>query len=635
MRAKLAVGTTLLSSTLLAVGQQAAPMRLRIDLTDAPRHVIHVAEQIPVHEGVNDFWYPQWIPGQELAGGAIDNLTGLTFRAVDPGGARIPWRRDLVDPYEFHVQVPAGVPALAVAFDVLDVPSRFNSVGTAATTSHVVMLEPSDVVLYPTHRAVNTIPVTATVHLPDTWKAATALRVDETAPPTLNGPETTFRTVSLEQFVDSPILAGDHCRQYPLAPELRPVHMLDICADNDSSLELKPEFLSHMTELVRQERKVFGNPPYSHYDFLVGLSPHLAGDSTEHTQSAHYIVKGSKIDDGAVADFTGYLLPHEYTHAWCGKYRRPAGIATPNFNTPMQNDLLWVYEGMTEYYGDILSARAGFYTPEQVVNRFDYAVFEVDKPGRLWRSVQDTADASAVLRGVDSAWANWRLTQNYYQEGALLWLEADVKIRQLSHGTKSLDDFAALFFQSRMPQDQLRSAGPTVVPYTFSDIVQALNTVQPYDWDGFWRTHLNALTPRPPTAGLQAAGYDYVYSDAMSAAEAGPIQRAHMAEMYHSLGFQVLPDGTLLDVFMGSPAFAAGLGPGDKLTKVGGKPYTAEELTEAVRTSRTDAQPISLTATRDNEAKSFTIQYHNGLKFSNLQRNKQPDLLTTAILRPR
>ncbi len=613
--------------------QQQEPIRLRIDLSDAARHLVHVTEQVAVHPGTNDFWYPQWIPGQELPGGPIDNLTGLVFRAGRADSAVVPWRRDLMDPFEFHVQVPDGVASLAIAFDVLEVPSRFNTIGTNVASSHLAMVEPSEVVLYPAHTPVNTIEVTPAIHLPATWRAATALRVDEAAPSTLNGPDTTFGTVSLEQFVDSPILAGDHCRQYPLAPELHPAHTLDVCAETDSSAALTPEFLTHMAELVRQATKVFQAHHYNHFDFLVALSPHLSGDSMEHTQSAHYVLKGATVDDAALADFVGYVMPHEYTHSWCGKYHRPAGVATADFNTPMQNEMLWVYEGLTEYYGNLLSARSGFYTPEQVVNRFDFAVFGVDQPGRVWRNVQDTADASAVLRGNDTGWANWRLSQNYYQEGALLWLEADLKIRQMSHGTKSLDDFAASFLGSDGQVGKPRDSGPGVVPYRFADVIAALNATQPYDWEGFWQTRLTALTPKLPTAGLEAAGYDYVYGEEMSPAEARFITAAHMAEMIHSLGFQVMPDGTLMDVWMGSPAFTAGLGPGDKLTQVNGKPYTPEALTGAVRDAKGRPGPVTLTFVRDDETHTVSVPYHDGLRFSTLRRNGNPNLLMTAILK--
>jgi predicted metalloprotease with PDZ domain len=489
-------------------------------------------------------------------------------------------------------------------------------------------------------------------------EAATALRTDAVANAPLNGPDTTFQTVSVPQLIDSPILAGDHCRQYPLAPRIHPAHTLDICADKEADLHLQPAFLASMTALVEQATKLFVGHHYEHYDFLVAASPHLHGDSAEHTQSADYVVNSVDPSDPQTADNLGALLPYEYAHAWCGKYRRPLGEATADDNTPMQNDLIWVYEGLTQYYGNVLAARAGFRTPARTIGAFDFEAFQVDRPGRSWRSIQDTADASAFLRGNDSAWASWRsiqdtadasaflrgndsawaswrLSQDYYYAGTLLWLEADVKIRQLTHGARSLDDFAALFFAPPVAGSRSRDTGPGVLPYTFADIVNALNTIAPYDWQNFWETRLNALDFKALTGGLQAAGYDYIYQDKMIPEEASFIKAAHMVELYHSIGLQAMPDGTLLDVWVGSPAYAAGLGPGDRLTAVNGKPYTAELLTAAVHDSRTNPRPIVLTASRNDESKNFEVQYHGGEKYAALVRNRNPDLLTTAILQPR
>jgi predicted metalloprotease with PDZ domain len=625
----------LLFSLPLIAAPQPPPIQIRIDLTDAPRRIIHVTEQLPVHPGDNTFSYPEWIPSQELPGGPIDNLTGLFFHASTPDGPVVAWRRDLSDVYTFHVNVPVGVSSLGASYDILEVPSRANTVGTNHTSSHVVMLEPSEVVLYPRATLIHDTPITTTIHLPANWKAASALRTNASSAPSLNGPDTTFQTVSIEQLIDSPILAGDHCRQYPLAPEIRPVHTLDVCTDSDAELNLQPAFLAKMTALVQQATKLFVGHHYDHYDFLVAASPHLQGDSAEHTESADYVVRSVDASDKITADNLGTLLPHEYTHSWCGKYRRPAGEATSDDNTPMQNDLIWVYEGFTQYYGNVLTTRAGFRTPTETVSAFDFEAFQIDRPGRRWRSVQETSDAAAYFRGNDPAWAGWRLGQDYYQAGTLLWLEADVKIRQLTHGAKSLDDFAALFFAPPVPGSASRDTGPGVLPYTFADLVRALNATAPYDWQRFWQTRLNALDFKSLTGGLEAGGYNYVYQETMIPSEGDFIKASHMAEMYHSLGFQALPDGTLQDVWVGSPAYAAGLGPGDKLTAVNGKPYTAELLTAAVHDSKTNTAPITLTATRDDESKTFEIDYHGGERYSALVRNNNPDILTTAILQPK
>jgi predicted metalloprotease with PDZ domain len=390
-----------------------------------------------------------------------------------------------------------------------------------------------------------------------------------------------------------------------------------------------------MTALVQQTTRLFVGHPYEHYDFLVASSPHLRGDSEEHTESADYIVQSVDTSDQDTAESLGYLLPHEYVHAWCGKYRRPAGEATSDYRTPMQNDLIWVYEGLTEYYGNVLTARAGFRTAAQMVGRFDDETFAVDKPGRRWRSVQDTADAAAILRGNDSAWGGWRLSQDYYPAGTLLWLDADVKIRELTHGAKSLDDFAAAFFAPPVAGSTSRDTGPGVLPYNLADVIQVLNATGAYDWQDFWETRLNGLSSQSLTGGLAGAGYDYVYQETMSDTEASYIKPAHIAELYHSLGFGAGPDGTIKDVWVGSSGYLAGLGPGDKLLTVNDKPYTAELLYAAVQESKTNAAPIVLTASRDDESRTFEIQYHGGGQYEALVRNSNPDLLTTAIFQPK
>jgi predicted metalloprotease with PDZ domain len=309
-------------------------------------------------------------------------------------------------------------------------------------------------------------------------------------------------------------------------------------------------------------------------------------------------------------------------------------MATAEYHTPQQDDLLWVYEGLTEYYGDVLAARAAFRTPQETLDAFDRAAYDVDQPGRRWRTVQDTADASPILRGNDAAYSSWRLTQDYYHEGALLWLEADVTIRRLSGGKRSLDDFAATFVAATASGSN-GDTGPGVLTYRFEDVVRALNETQPYGWADFWTSRLNALTAKPPLAGLEAAGYSYTDGETMVPDEAAFMAASHMAEMFHALGIFAGPDGTLRDVWIGSPAFVAGLGPGDKLTAVNGQPYTADLLTKVVHDSKTSTGPIILTASRDDESATYTIDYHGGEKYAVLKRNGNPDVLTTEILAPR
>ena len=610
---------------------QVQPVTVRIDMTDAPRHVIHVAETLPAHAGVNSYSFPQWIPGEHLPGGPIDNLTGVVFHA---GDAVIPWRRDLVDMYQFHVTAPAGTRMLKVDFDMLEVPSRADTTGVDHMNWHVAMLETSDVVMYPSNTPSTSIAIAATVHLPEGWSSATAMRSAGQDGPMLHGQDTTYETVTLDQFVDSPILSGDHCRQYPLAPEIQPVHTLDVCAEKASDLELQPAVLADMNGLVRQTTKLFVGHHYRHYDFLVGVSEHLDGDSLEHGQSADYIVKSLDLTDPNNAEFVGFLLPHEYVHSWCGKYRRPADLATPEFHTPMRDDLLWVYEGLTQYYGIVAAVRAGFATPEAGVEEFVHQINVVDKPGRTWRPLQDTADASSILRGVSNKGSSWRLQQDYYYEGALDWLAADMKIRELSGGKKSLDDFASHFLGSQ-PGGRIGDTPPGVLPYAFEDVVRGLNAIVPYDWAGFWTARLTKLTALPPVDGFAAAGYDYGYKPEMLKAEADQIAKYHVAEMYNSLGTLFRQDGKLAEMYLTGPAFKAGLSADDKVVEVNGKPYSVDAINAAVARAATDPAPIVLKVQRGDGTATVRIDYHGGLKYSSFSRNEKPDVLTTGILKAR
>lgn len=618
--------------TVLVRGQ--ASIQLRVDVTDASRKILHVRELIPAHPGGNTFEYPEWIQGAHMPVGPIDNITNVVFHAGAVAGPVLRWRRDLVDMYAFHVNAPRGTTAIAVTFDQLAVRSRFDTDAPEHYSLHTGMLEVSDAILYPAGVPVNKIPVAATIHMQDGWQMASALRLNGDDTSQLRPTDTTFAPVSVEQLVDSPIVFGEHCRQYPLAPELKPVHTMDVCADDAKELELRPALLDHMQALVRQATRTFQSHHYDHYDFVIAVSPKLQGDSLEHTQSADYIVSSLDVSKTSAASAIGDLLPHEYIHSWCGKYRRPIGLATPDYHVPMRDDLLWVYEGLTQYYGNVLTARSGFSTAAQAVQAFAREAATVNSSGRMWRSLQDTADASSILRSGDVLWGNTRRGQDYYSEGALIWLEADVKIRQLTRGRRSLDDFAKAFLGAKT-SGGMGDTGPGVFPYRFEDVVAGLNAVAPYDWSQFWSERLTRLTERPPTEGLEAAGYTFGPSDTIDPEVAKSLTAAHITSATYSLGFSVGKSGLLRDVRFGSPAYKAGLGPGDTLVEVNGAPYTPELLEKAVHESAMPGSTLTLTAERYGESARYTLDWHGGDRFMRLTRNGSPDLLVNAIFQPK
>jgi predicted metalloprotease with PDZ domain len=351
---------------------------------------------------------------------------------------------------------------------------------------------------------------------------------------------------------------------------------------------LNAETLEKFSNLVREAGKLYSSYHYDHYDFVLALSSHIAGDSLEHHQSADYRVASLDMTKLQGRLSLGYLFPHEYSHSWCGKYRRPIGLATPDYKTPMQDDLLWVYEGLDQYLGWLLSVRSGFWTQQDFLDGLTPRLATLDRQsGRTWRNLQDTADASSILRGGDPAWHNWRRGQEYYEEGALVWLETDVKIRQLTHNHKSLDDFAALFFG--------KDGNTTwkVLPYTFKDVVHDLNAIAPFEWAGFWTERLNSHVKDAPLAGLEGAGYKLVDREEMSPIEQSLIGKR--TDMRSPLGFLVDDKGIMYDVTYTSLAFAAGFSPMDQITAVNGVPFSSDVLRKAVKDAKTSTVPIVFT----------------------------------------
>src|ERR1700678_186102 len=401
------------------------PIILQVDLSDAPRHLLHAHLQIPVSAGPLTLEYPQWIPGDHRPTGPIDNLAGIVMRA---NGQDLPWRRDDVDMYGFHVDVPSGISQLEVSLDFLATPGDTGSDEDGGTSANMTVLEWNSVVLYPAHIPVAQIPIQASLTVPADWKLGTALSIAAQ-----KGLETSFAPVSVEQLVDSPVITGRYFREFPLAPGVTPKHYLDVAGDAAEDIDLKPEFLASLSQLVRETGALYASRHYETYHFLLSLSAVVREEGLRHHQSSDNGVEKNGYSDAKLAMLNADLLPHDITHSWNGKYRRPEGLATPDYATPQKGDLLWVYEGMTQYWGDVLAARSAFWTPEVYREALAWSAARLDaKPGRTWRNLQDTAIAAQVLRGNHQNWGNWRRSQDYYAEGELIWLDADTTIRQLT-----------------------------------------------------------------------------------------------------------------------------------------------------------------------------------------------------------
>jgi predicted metalloprotease with PDZ domain len=614
-------GWLILSLGRCAAQPPASPILLHVDLTDAPRHLLHAHLEIPVTAGPLTLEYPQWIPGDHRPTGPIDNLAGIIVRA---DGKDLPWRRDDVDMFGIHVEVPAGVNRLEVSLDFLATPGDTGSDMDGATSANMTVLEWNSVVLYPAHTPVAQIPIVASLTTPADWKLGTALTVTGR-----KGLETSFAPVSVEQLVDSPVITGRYFREIPLAPEITPKHYLDVAGDAASDVDLKPEYIAAVNQLVRETVPLYASRHYETYHFLLSLSDIIREEGLEHHQSSDNGVEKMGVSDPKLAMMNADLLPHEFTHSWNGKYRRPEGLATPDYATPQKGDLLWVYEGMTQYWGDVLAARSAFWTPEVYREALAWSAARLDaKPGRTWRNLQDTAIAAQVLRGNHQNWGNWRRSQDYYAEGELIWLDADTTIRQLTHDQKSLNDFCVKFLSVG------GNTPPKVLPYNFDEIVADLNAVAPYDWRTFLNERLESHAAHAPLSGIEHGGYRLTYGTDPTSFEDAYLAKAKQVDAWFSAGIMVGAMGNINDVRMNSPAFQAGLGPGTKLVAVNGHAFTGDVLRQAIRGAKGKTEPIELIVSNDDEFRIVHLDYHDGEKYPRLERVQGTTDLLDEILKP-
>ncbi len=601
------------------------PITLAVDLTDAPRRLLHATETIPVQPGPMTLVYPEWIPGEHGPTGPIDNQAG--FVLTTNAGERVKWERDPVNMYTFHLTVPAGATSLTAKMDFLATAGASGFSAGASTSANLALLSWNEVLVYPGGTKAAEVMVTPSLTIPAGWHFGTALE-------STNGSteRPSFRMVSLEQLVDSPVLAGRWFREIQLAPELTPKHFLDLAGDGPEDLALSQEHIDEFSKLVRETGALYKSRHYNAYHFLVTLSDQVAHFGLEHHQSSDDRV-GEKtfVDDNAfIAD--GLLLPHEFTHSWNGKYRRPAGLATPNYQVPMRGDLLWVYEGLTEYLGDVLAARSGIWNGPIYRDRLAtiWGQYNDARPGRQWRDLQDTATAAQILYSASGAYDNWRRAVDYYDEGELLWLEVDCTIRQRTDGKKSLNDFVALFHGLG------GNTGPKVVPYTFDDIVTALNTVTPNDWATFLRSRLDANGhAAPETAALNAvSGYRLTYSEHPDYWSQLIESEANVLDARYSVGLLVPQNGTISDVILDSPAYKAGLAPGFTIVAVNGRAFQIALLRTAIQEAKGQGAAVELIVANTGYYKVIRLDYHGGERYPQLERTQGTRDFLDDILAP-
>jgi len=637
LRALLALSVALPGASVAQTG--GTPIQIVADLSEAPRRLYHAEIDIPVKPGPITLTTPKWIPGNHRPTGPVDEITGVVFTA---NGETLAWRRDDVDLYSFHVTIPKGATMLHAHLDCI--------VG-ARVSNHMAVLEWEKLLLYPADKLGKDIPIQPSVTVPAGWGIGTALTLIGTGapPPTMgvaeqdHGPTpgavtTKYAATTVEQLEDSPVIAGEYFHEFPLAPEMIPKHYLDVVSDLPEDSKLRPELLAECSNLVREANAAYGSHHYNVYHFLLTLSDIAGGEGLEHGQSSD-----NGVGEKGFADPRGGsdLLAHEYTHSWNGKYRRPARLYQPNFEIAEQGDLLWVYEGLTQYMGNVLAARSGLKTKTQYLDTIATTAAGLDtKAGRQWRSTEDTAIAASVLRSGDPGWSNWRRGQDYYQEGALLWLDADTKIRQLTGDKKSLTDFFQIFLAKG------GNTGPMIVPYEFPELVDDLNQVVAYDWSKFLKDRVNNVNPRADVAGIEQGGYKLVYLDHPPASERGAGGegaaggRGMGPNVWYSLGLRAgggartgaapaAGDGTITDVRWGGPADDAKLAPGQKIIAINGHTFSSDALLQAVRDAKGTTEPIHLILEREGSVTMADINYHDGEKYPALQRaDGTPDILS-------
>jgi len=610
--------------SLLAAGAalgQNAPIKLDVDATDAARKVLHARLQMPAQPGKLTLLYPKWLPGDHAPTGPITDLVGLKMTAA---GKPVEWRRDPEDMYAFVVELPAGADSLEVALDYLSPPSADGSSSeVASATAQLADISWNDVLLYPKGPKVSELQYAATLRLPEGWQFGTAL-----VPASRAGGVIQFEPASLETLVDSPVVTGAHFRTVDLSPGGKPPHFLHIVADSAAALELKPEDNRHLSHLVAETGALFGARHYRAYHFLLTLSDHVAHFGLEHHESSDNRQGEKYLIDADLLKLKAGFLPHEMVHSWNGKYRRPAGLATPDFQQPMNGELLWVYEGLTEYLSEVLAARCGLWTNEDFRQRLALDAARLDRqPGRAWRPLADTTVAAQLLYDARKEGNAWRRGVDFYQEGALIWLEADVLIRRQSQGRRSLDDFCQRFYGGP-------SGPPRVVPYTFDDVVAALNEIAPHDWRQFFQTRVYDIAPRAPLGGIEGAGWRLVYSNTVPDLLKSAESDQKLTDLRFSLGLTIKEDGAVQDVIPGSLADQAGVGAVMKLVAVNGRHWTPDRLRTAVKAATTNTAPIELLVENEDYFKSCKLDYHDGEKYPRLERDStKPDLLT-EILKP-
>ena len=593
-------------------------IQLTVDASDVTRAIFRVHEHVPVpHAGDFVMLYPKWLPGNHSPSGQINKVAG--FRA-SAGGRELKWVRDTLDVYAFHVNVPEGVHAIDVDFQYVS-PTGAGQ-GRIVATPDMSSIEWIANSMYPAGYYVRDIPIQASVIVPTGWKVATALRPSGQTGNRINYPATSY-----EILMDSPLIAGAHYRRFELSPDVA----LDVIADNEQELVAKPDQIEVHKRMVDQALEAFGAQHYDHYDFLLTISDYLGGEGLEHHRSSEDGVKrGYFIDwDNHLGDRSS-LMPHEYTHSWDGKYRRAADLWTPDYRTPMQDTLMWVYEGQTQFWGYVLAARSGMLSKQDTLDAIasTAATYGPGTPGRTWRPLEDTTNDPIIAQRAAQPWRSWQRSEDYYSEGQLIWIDVDRIIRQQSGGKRSIDDFARAFFGVRD-----RDYGE--LTYTFDDVVNTLNRVQPYDWRGYLQRRVYDVAASPPLEGITQGGYKLVFTDKPTNWIKVSEKNRKAMDLTYSGGFSVSHDGKIGSVLWDSPAFNAGLTIGSEIIAVNGRKLDMDNLKQAIKDAAGNGPAPELLVHDGEVYRTVKLDWHGGLRYPHLEKVGTGPGTLDALLAPR
>jgi predicted metalloprotease with PDZ domain len=615
-----AVLFALVFSGVVAAATGPAPqLALAIDATQAPRKIFHAQLTIPATPGTLTLYYPKWIPGEHAPSGPMIDSAGITFSA---NGEFLKWRRMLADAWAINVEVPAGVHEVDASLDFLSEPERNEELYSsgASATEKLAVISWNQLLLYPKGWSADQITFTASLRIPQGWKFGTALPVSSQT-----GNQIRFSPVSLYTLIDSPVITGQYLKVTRLNEGQTPPVELDVAADSAMALEPPDEVWDHYKNVVKQAFALFGATHYRDYHFLFSLSNHVAHFGLEHHESNDSREEERTLIDPELRLLHAPLLTHEYVHSWNGKYRRPADLTTPDYEQTMQDDLLWVYEGLTEYLGDVLAARSGLWTADEYRDHLaQVAALMYHRSGRAWRNLQDTADSASVLYFAPHEWVSWRRDTDFYEEGELDWLWADAIIRQQSKNRKSIDDFCHLFHGPP-------NTPPMVKPYTFDDVVSALNQIVPYDWRGFWTDRLTTHQSGALLGGVEGSGWKLAYDANRSEIFRAWEEDRHLISASFSVGLTIREDGEVVDAIENTDGARAGIGPGMTVLAVNGRRFTPQVFRDALAAGLKDSEPLELIIENTDYIRTFKLDYHGGEKYPHLVRNEQPDLLSDIV----